>query len=65
MQGELIIAAVGDISTGDHPVCVGHGMRHIFATQKQSVLESVAPYLRGDITIGNLEAVTTNGGLRG
>jgi gamma-polyglutamate biosynthesis protein CapA len=65
MSVELLVAAVGDISTGDHPVCVGHGMRHAFSTYQHRVLDSVAPVLKqADITMANLETVTSNRGLK-
>ena len=65
MTVELRVAAVGDISTGDHPVCVGHGMRHAFRTHQHRVLDAVAPILKqADITVANLETITSNVGLR-
>ena len=65
MSVELLVAAVGDISTGDHPVCIGHGMRHAFSSHQHRVLDAVAPILRqADITVANLETVTSNVGLK-
>ena len=65
MSVELVVAAVGDISTGDHPVCVGHGMRHAFSAQQHRVLDEVAPMLQqADITVANLETITSNVGLK-
>ena len=65
MSVELLVAAVGDISTGDHPVCIGHGMRHAFSTHQTRVLDAVAPILKqADITVANLETVTSNVGLK-
>ena len=65
MSVELVVAAVGDISTGDHPVCVGHGMRHAFSRHQHRVLDAVAPVLKqADITVANLETITSNVGLK-
>lgn len=59
------VNAVGDISLGDHPVRAGLGMRQAFGRAQYKVLEDVASALGdSDITIGNLETVTSNHGLR-
>lgn len=60
----LKISAVGDISLGDHPVCVGHGMRSAFSRRGFSILEEMTECFEGaDIVIGNLETVTSDVGL--
>jgi poly-gamma-glutamate synthesis protein (capsule biosynthesis protein) len=60
----LNITAVGDISMGDHPVCVGHGMRSTFKDKKNNVLSGVEQFLKSsDITMGNLETVVSDKGL--
>jgi poly-gamma-glutamate synthesis protein (capsule biosynthesis protein) len=61
----LTISAVGDISLGDHPVCAGIGMRRAFSRKKDRVLSEIAEHLRNsDISIGNLETVTSDVGLK-
>lgn len=65
VKRELRISAVGDISMGDHPVCAGHGMRSAFENKRDGILREVKPYLEaGDITLGNLETVASNTGLK-
>lgn len=60
----LTIAAVGDISLGDHPVCVGHGMRKAFEKKGHQILKNVKHYLQdADVVIGNLETVASDAGL--
>lgn len=62
---KLSISAVGDVSLGDHPVCAGIGMRSAFRKRGGSILASVADRFReSDLTIANLETVTSNKGLR-
>lgn len=62
---QLTVNAVGDISLGDHPVRAGYGMRKTFRRAEYKVLDEVASVLKdSDITIGNLETVTSNHGLR-
>lgn len=64
-ESTLKISAVGDISLGDHPVCVGHGMRSIFSRHLDDVISEVSSHLRkSEITIGNLETVTSDKGLK-
>lgn len=59
----LKISAVGDLSLGDHPVCVGHGMRSAFEKHGNEILAAAEPYFRqSDVTIANLETVTTDRG---
>lgn len=60
----LKISAVGDISLGDHPVCVGHGMRSAFSRRGFSILEEMTQCFEGaDTVIGNLETVASDVGL--
>ncbi|WP_165855278.1 CapA family protein [Marinobacter sp. JSM 1782161] len=59
----LSFSAVGDVSLGDHPVCVGHGMRTAFEKEGANVLAAAQPYFRkSDVALANLETVTTNRG---
>jgi poly-gamma-glutamate synthesis protein (capsule biosynthesis protein) len=61
----LTIAAVGDISLGDHPVCVGHGMRAVMAAHGVDLFSEVKEYWSdSDVVIGNLETVASNVGLK-
>lgn len=61
----LNLAAVGDISLGDHPVCVGHGMRNAFTKHGEGILRCIQTnFQEVDLTIGNLEGVTSNIGLK-
>ncbi len=61
----LTIAAVGDISLGDHPVCVGHGMRKAIATHGRNLFSDVRDYWSdSDVVIGNLETVASDVGLK-
>lgn len=65
MTNKLSLSAVGDISLGDHPVCAGIGMRSAFRKKGESILAGIAGKLReSDLTIANLETVTSNKGLR-
>ncbi|MGP4843273.1 CapA family protein [Marinobacter sp. 1Y8] len=60
----ISISAVGDISLGDHPVCVGHGMRKMFSEKKSSLLHEAKKYIQpSDLALGNLETVASNIGL--
>ncbi|TDT39474.1 poly-gamma-glutamate synthesis protein (capsule biosynthesis protein) [Halospina denitrificans] len=57
----LRISVVGDISLGDHPVCVGHGMRYSLSKNGDSLFSDVREWLSSsDITMGNLETVASN-----
>jgi poly-gamma-glutamate capsule biosynthesis protein CapA/YwtB (metallophosphatase superfamily) len=59
------IAAVGDISLGDHPVCVGHGMRKVIGTHGVDLFSDVREYWsNADIVTGNLETVASDVGLK-
>ncbi|KAE8546987.1 CapA family protein [Marinobacter nauticus] len=59
------ISAVGDISLGDHPVCVGHGMRSTFSKLGFRVLEEISRcFDNADTVIANLETVTSDLGLK-
>lgn len=61
----LRISAVGDISLGDHPVCVGHGMRSAFSRHGFELLAEVSEcFADTDVVIGNLETVTSDVGLK-
>lgn len=59
------IAAVGDISLGDHPVCVGHGMRAAIGAHGVDLFSDVRGYWSdSDVVIGNLETVASDVGLK-
>lgn len=61
----LRVTAVGDISLGDHPVCVGHGMRSTFEKKGAAILREVEHVLKdADVTLGNLETVASDKGLK-
>lgn len=65
MANKLSVSAVGDISLGDHPVCAGIGMRSAFRKRGSDLLAGVSSYLsETDLTLANLETVTSNAGLR-
>lgn len=62
---DILISAVGDISLGDHPVCLGHGMRWTFENCGDEVLAQGTAYFKGaDVVIGNLETVASDKGLK-
>lgn len=64
-KAALTIAAVGDISLGDHPVCVGHGMRTVIGTHGVDLFSDVREYWsNSDVVIGNLETVASDVGLK-
>lgn len=64
VETALTIAAVGDISLGDHPVCVGHGMRKAIGTHGIDLFSDVREYWsNADIVTGNLETVASDVGL--
>lgn len=61
----LRISVVGDISLGDHPVRVGHGMRYSLAKNGDSLFSDVREWLSSsDIALGNLETVASNKNLK-
>lgn len=61
----ISISAVGDISLGDHPVRAGYGMRQALAARGIRLISDVLGSLEGsDVTMGNLETVTSNHGFR-
>ncbi|KPQ01352.1 CapA family protein [Marinobacter sp. HL-58] len=63
-ESALTISAVGDISLGDHPVCVGHGMRKAIGTHGVDLFSDVREYWsNSDVVIGNLETVASDVGL--
>ncbi|MFL1453590.1 CapA family protein [Marinobacter sp. GN3S48] len=60
---KLDINAVGDISLGDHPVCVGHGMRSALEKHGRKVYREIEDELiSGDINLCNIETVVSNVG---
>lgn len=59
------VGFVGDLSLGDHPVCVGHGMRSAFKKEGSGILGKVSSIFEEfDLTVGNLETVCSDKGLR-
>lgn len=61
----FILAAVGDITLGDHPLCVGFGAHSKFKSQSQLfpykyILEE---YKNADVVFGNLECALSEKGL--
>lgn len=64
-SSSLTVAVVGDISLGDHPVCIGHGMRAAFSKHGRKILGGIKSNLRdADVVIGNLETVASDQGLK-
>jgi len=62
---KLEINAVGDISLGDHPVCVGHGIRKAMEAYGESLFSEVEPELESsDINLCNIETVVSNRGFK-
>lgn len=62
---KLEINAVGDISLGDHPVCVGHGARRALEKCGGDIFKDIEPFLKySDINLCNIETVVSNVGLR-
>jgi poly-gamma-glutamate synthesis protein (capsule biosynthesis protein) len=61
---EIRLLAVGDVMLGDHPVCIGHGVRSQMERRGMEFpFQFVSPFLRsGDITFGNLETVLSDNG---
>jgi poly-gamma-glutamate synthesis protein (capsule biosynthesis protein) len=59
------LLAMGDIMMGDHPICIGHGVRSTIAQRSHKYLfESVRDLLQqGDIVFANLEAVLSHANL--
>ncbi|WP_295718462.1 CapA family protein [uncultured Halovibrio sp.] len=57
----LRIAAVGDISLGDHPVRAGFGTRKLLSKRRAELLKDVKDLIgKADLTIGNLETVASD-----
>jgi len=57
----LKIAAVGDISLGDHPVCVGHGVRSTLERKGRAMFQAIEDELSdADVKICNIETVVSN-----
>ena len=68
-SGTVTIAAVGDVSLGDHPMCVGRGVAARLAKTGSGrplyPFEHSAPLFAGaDLVFGNLETPLGNDGLR-
>ncbi|NMT63799.1 CapA family protein [Marinobacter orientalis] len=64
-EAALTIAAMGDISLGDHPVCVGHGMRKTIGLHGVKLFSDVREYWSNcDVVLGNLETVASDAGLQ-
>lgn len=62
-MASLTLNAVGDISLGDHPVCVGHGMRATFEKRGAEVFSNITPLLRDvDVNLCNIETVASDHG---
>lgn len=62
---KLEINAVGDISLGDHPVCVGHGIRKTMELYGRNLFSEIESELENaDINLCNIEAVVSNVGLK-
>lgn len=62
-MARLTLNAVGDISLGDHPVCVGHGMRSVFEKKGAGVFSNISRFLNdSDINLCNIETVTSDRG---
>ena len=60
------IKAVGDIMLGDHPVCIGHGVRSLADHYGMDyVFERITSSLQGgDVVFGNLESILSNTGYK-
>lgn len=64
-SSNLKITAVGDISLGDHPVCVGHGVRSMLETKGRAIFQAIEDELSdADVKICNIETVASNIGYR-
>lgn len=67
--GSVTLVAVGDVSLGDHPMCVGRGvasrLRQFGTGRPLYPFEHVTPLFTGaDLVFGNLETSLGNEGLR-
>jgi len=65
-RSSIKLSAVGDIMLGDHPVCVGHGVRSTLELHGFPFLGSQVCGLFDDsqIVFGNLEAVLSDVGMK-
>jgi len=65
MNDKIIIKAVGDIMLGDHPVCIGHGIRSTLGNDNVASLlgDFVSEFKKADMVFGNLETVLSDVGL--
>jgi gamma-polyglutamate biosynthesis protein CapA len=68
-QGSVTLVAVGDVSLGDHPMCVGRGiasqLKRFGAERPAYPFEHVGPLFEGaDLVFGNLETALGNHNLR-
>ncbi len=63
-HGRIRMIAVGDVMLGDHPVCIGHGVRSQMEKRGMDYpFQFVSSLLkRGDVTFGNLETVLADVG---
>ncbi len=58
-KSEILISAVGDISLGEHPFCVGWGVRSVIHSKGEKFIFSNVKKIfeKSDIVFGNLEGV--------
>lgn len=63
-RSTIKLAAVGDLMLGDHPVCIGHGIRSTMESKGfDFITEELSPKLQNvDIAFGNLESVLSDYG---
>ncbi|MFW5895306.1 MAG: CapA family protein [archaeon] len=56
------LMAVGDVMLGDHPICIGHGVRSLIEKKgSEFIFREISGILNNaDITFGNLESVLSN-----
>lgn len=62
LRDRTTLYAVGDIMMGDHPLCIGHGVRSkINKNGSLYLFSNITPILReADLVFGNLEAVISD-----
>lgn len=64
MTKPIILTAVGDVSFGDTPKCLGFGVKSkVQAQGADFIFDKIQQHLSGDIIFGNLEVVLSNEGL--
>jgi poly-gamma-glutamate synthesis protein (capsule biosynthesis protein) len=65
-EHSFLLAAVGDISLGDHPLCTGFGTHsRLRSLEPDAAFEHVKPYLAdADLRFGNLECTLSEYGRR-